>query len=87
MKEQLLENMRDIEEYDSYYVVQTSSDEYGGLYVVDDSVFEGKVLDGVLDCATRFETVEEAETFLSEMKEHQIEGVVKKAKLFVAIEQ
>jgi len=45
MKEQLLENMRDIEEYDSYYVVQTRSDEYGGLYVVDDSVFEGKVLD------------------------------------------
>lgn len=87
MKEQLLENMRDIEEYDSYYVVQTRSDEYGGLYVVDDSAFEGKVLDGVLDCATRFETVEEAETFLSEMKEHQIKGVVKKAKLFVAIEQ
>jgi len=45
MKEQLLEKMRDIEEYDSYYVIQTKSNEYGELYVVDDSVFEGKVLD------------------------------------------
>jgi len=87
MEEKLLENMRDIEEYDSYYVVQTSIDEHCGLYVVDDSIFEGKVLDGVLDCATRFDTVEEAQSFLNEMKEHQIEGVIKKAKLFVAVEQ
>ncbi|WP_029330352.1 hypothetical protein [Exiguobacterium oxidotolerans] len=87
MEENLLENMRDIEEYDSHYVVQTSTDEYGGLYVVDDSIFEGKVLDGVLDCATRFETIEEAQSFLNEMKKYQIKGVIKKAKLFVAVEQ
>lgn len=86
MEQALLKNMRDVEAYDSCYVIQTSTDEISGLYVVEDDIFEGKVLDGILELAVKFESVEKAQSFLKEMNEHHISGVIKKAHMFIAVE-
>lgn len=56
-----------------FYVIQTSED----LYIVEDEIYEGKVLEGVLELATRFETSDQAKDFLLEMEKMKISGEIK----------
>ncbi|WP_214850774.1 hypothetical protein [Exiguobacterium sp. s138] len=77
---------KEIEEFDQCFVVQTSMDLNVGLYVVEDDIFEGKVLEGTLENAMRFESFQNAEEFLKEMKQNQIEGEIKTARLYISID-
>lgn len=76
----------EVEELDRCFVIQTSIDSIVGLYVVEDDIFEGKVLDGTLENALRFQSIQEAEEFLKEMKLNQIEGRIKTARLYISID-
>ncbi|WP_426354591.1 hypothetical protein [Exiguobacterium sp. R-39] len=75
-----------MEELDQCYVIQTSFDSSVSLFVVDDSIFEGKILDGTLENATRFESIQEAEEFLNEMKRNHITGEIKTARLYISVD-
>ncbi|MCZ8538295.1 hypothetical protein M9R32_13950 [Paenisporosarcina quisquiliarum] len=70
-----------MEELETVYVIETLED----LYVVEDEVFEGKVLDGVLELATQFNSRREANDFLAEMSEAGISGKIKEAKIFIKV--
>ncbi|MFF2875065.1 hypothetical protein ACFVR2_01955 [Gottfriedia sp. NPDC057991] len=70
-----------MEELETVYVIETSED----MYVVEDEVFEGKVLEGVLELATRFYSFEDAEEFLKEMQESGNEGTVRPAKIYIKV--
>ena len=70
-----------MEELETFYVIETLDD----LYVVEDEIFKGKVLDGILELATPFESYETAQHFLKEMEEAQIKGKIKKAKTYISI--
>ncbi|MBW9234648.1 hypothetical protein JQK62_20820 [Leptospira santarosai] len=70
-----------MDELDTVYVIETLED----LYVVEDEVYEGKVLDGVLELATQFNTRGEANDFLAEMREAGITGNVMEAKVFIKV--
>lgn len=56
-----------------FYVIQTSEE----LYVVEDEIYEGKVLEGVFELATRFETLDQAQDFLLAMGKTKISGEIK----------
>jgi len=75
-----------MEEIDQCYVIQTSTDSSVSLFVIEDSIFEGKILDGTLENATRFEHIQEAEEFLDEMKRSQITGEIKSTRLYISID-
>lgn len=70
-----------MEELDTVYVIETRED----LYVVEDEVVDKKVLDGVLELATQFNSHIEATDFLKEMSESGITGKVIEAKIFIKV--
>lgn len=70
-------------ELDTVFVIETLDD----LYVVEDEVFEGKVLDGALELATRFHTIEDANDFLREMDNAGIQGTIQEARIFIELVQ
>lgn len=72
-----------MEELNVFYIIETSDN----LYVVEDDIFEGKVLDGILELATPFETYESAQQFLKEMEDAHIHGKVRKAKTYISIDR
>lgn len=65
--------MRRMQELEQYFVIETSPD----LYVVEDELFEGKVLDGVLELAVRFDSLDQAQVFLDEMKKERIDARIR----------
>lgn len=70
-------------ELDTVFVIETLDD----LYVVEDEVVEGEVLDGVLELATRFHSIEEANDFLREMDNAGIHGTIQEARIFIELVQ
>ncbi|MGG0338155.1 hypothetical protein [Priestia aryabhattai] len=70
-----------MEELETVYVIETSK----GLYVIEDEIVEGNVLDGILELAVRFESIEEAENFLQEMTNVSIGGKIRKAKIYIEV--
>ena len=70
-------------ELDTVFVIETSDD----LYVVEDEIVEGKILDGVLELATRFHCIEEANDFLREMDKAGIPGTIQEARIFIELVQ
>ncbi|WP_129688292.1 hypothetical protein [Gottfriedia acidiceleris] len=70
-----------MKELETVYVIETSED----LYVVEDDIFDEKVLDGVLELATRFYSYEDAEEFLKEMQKTGNEGKMRAAKIFIEV--
>jgi hypothetical protein len=70
-----------MEELNTVYVIETSE----ALYVVEDEIYDGKVLDGILELAVQFDTIDDAEKFLEEMKEFGIQGKVKTAKIWIEV--
>lgn len=70
-----------MEEIDSFYVIETSDE----LYLVEDEIYDGKVVEGILELATRFQSNESAQEFLIEMKEAEIQGKIKKAKTYISV--
>lgn len=73
--------MRRMQELEQYFVIETSPD----LYVVEDELFEGKVLDGVLELAVRFDSLDQAQVFLDEMKKERIDARIRTVQLFISV--
>lgn len=72
--------MRRMQELEQYFVIETSPD----LYVVEDELFEEKVLDGVLELAVRFNSIDQAQKLLDEMKKEKINARIRSAKLIIS---
>ena len=70
-----------MEEIELFYVIETSDE----LYVVEDEIYDDKVVEGVLELATRFQSFESAQEFLKEMKEAKIQGEIRKAKTYISV--
>jgi len=70
-------------ELDTVFLIETLED----LYVVEDEIVDGKVLDGVLELATRFHSSEEANDFLREMGNAGIPGTIQEARIFIELVQ
>lgn len=70
-----------MEELNSVFVIETTE----SLYVVEDEIYDGKVLDGILELAVQFDRKEDAEKFLEEMKEFGLQGKVKTAKIWIDV--
>ena len=73
--------MRRMQELEQYFVIEISPD----LYVVEDELFEGKVLDGVLELAVRFDSLDQAQVFLDEMKKERIDARIRTVQLFISV--
>ena len=55
--------------------------------MVEDEVVGGKVLDGVLELATRFHSIEGANDFLRDMGNAGIPGTILEARIFIELVQ
>jgi len=63
------------------FVIESSKD----LYVLEDEIYNGEILDGVIELATQFDSREEAEEFLVKMEKSKIKGEVKEAKIYIKV--
>ncbi|WP_102345899.1 hypothetical protein [Bacillus sp. Marseille-P3661] len=70
-----------MEELDTVYVIETSED----LYLVEDEIYEGSVLEGILELAVKFDSYEDAEVFLKDMKDVGIKGQIRTAKIYIEV--